>query len=119
MTGVDTSLYNTSKQIWTVSFSGTFMNRLGMSNEHIKVSEMFSHLSENSCSFPQKSNVSLTVNVEYLLTTGCKISVSHLASSCWGELIIERIGLGGMSALCILGTPYILGRTEPTGRTRL
>ena len=117
--GTSSSRYNTFTQISTVSFSGTSINRLLMSNEHMKVSEIFAQLSENSSSFSQNAKVSLTVNVEYLLTTGCRISASHLASSCWGELIIERMGLSGMSALCILGMLYILGRVEPRGLIRL
>ena len=54
---------------------------------------------------------------EYNFRTGTKISANHLASSCWEEPIIDKIGLSGMFSLCVLGKPYIRGSCESVGRT--
>jgi len=65
----------------------------------------------------QLANVkaSFTQFEEYNFKTGTKISANHLASSCWEEPIIDKIGVSGMFSLCALGKPYIRGRCEPCG----
>ena len=62
---------------------------------------------------PSHVKESFTQCEEYNFRTGTKISANHLASSCWEEPIIDKIGLSGMFSLCVLGKPYILGRCEP------
>ena len=58
---------------------------------------------------------SFTQNPEKNSRTGLRHSTSHLATECWTEWHIERIGCRGTSGLCILGNPYILGLCDPTG----
>ena len=60
---------------------------------------------------------SFTQCEELNFRTGTQIFANHLASSCWEEPIIDKIGLSGMFSLCVLGKPYIRGRCEPVGRT--
>ena len=51
------------------------------------------------------------------IRTGTKISANHLARSCREEPIKDKIGLSGMFSLCVLGKPYIRGRSESVGQT--
>ena len=97
-----------------VSSNGTFVNRLLMSKEHRN------ELAGSRLQFWIKlANVkeSFTQCEEFNCRTCAKISANHLASSCWEEPIIDKIGLSRMFSLCVLGKPYILGRYEPVGRT--
>ena len=45
--------------------------------------------------------------------TGSNKLFKNLANSCFGDLIIDKIGLRGTSSLCNLGKPYNRGLTEP------
>ena len=80
-----------------LSSNGTFVNRLLMSKEHINVlagrrlqywiklayvKEFFMHCEE------------------YNVSTGAKISANYLASSCWEEPIIAKMGLSGVFPVC-------------------
>ena len=96
-----------------VSSSGTFVNRLLMSKEHRN------GLAGSRLQFWIKLanvNESFTECEEYNFRTGAKIYANHLASSCWEEQIIDKIGLSRVFSLCVLGKPYIRGRCEPVGR---
>ena len=59
---------------------------------------------------------SFTQCEEYSFRTGAKISANHFSSSCWEELIIDKIGLSGIFSLHVFGKPYNPGRCEPVGR---
>ena len=96
-----------------VSSNGTFVNRLLMSKEDRNVlagsrSQFWIKLANVKASFTQCE--------EYNFRTGAKISATHLASSCWEEPNIDKIGQSGMFSLCGLGKPYIRGRCEPVRR---
>ena len=88
------------------------MNRLLMSKEHKHV------LAGSRLQlYIRLANVkkSLTQCHVYNFRTGAKISANRLASSCWEEPIIDKIGLSGTFSLCVFGKPYIRGRCEPVG----
>jgi len=53
------------------------------------------------------------------LRTDWRRQVSHLASSCWADPVIDRIGRKGASSLWVFGRPYMRGRWEPVGRIAL
>ena len=80
-----------------VSSNETFVNRVLISKEHRN------DLAGSSLQFWIKlANVkeSFTQCEEYNFRTGTKISANYLASSCWEEPIIDKIGLSGMFSLC-------------------
>jgi len=47
------------------------------------------------------------------VSTGWRIEESRLASWCWEEPVIDKIGRNGMPFLCVFGKPYMRGRKEP------
>ena len=51
--------------------------------------------------------------------TGWRGQVSHLASSCWADPVIDRIGRKDTSFLWVFGRPYMRSRLEPVGRMAL
>ena len=96
------------------SSNGTFVNRLLMSKEHRNdlagsIFQFWIKLANLKEPFTQCE--------EYNFRTNAKLSASHLASLCWEEPIIDKIGLSGMFSVCVLGKPYSRGRYEPVGRT--
>ena len=79
-----------------VSSNGTLANRLLVSKKH--------------------RNVSAGSRLQFWIKFA-NVSANHLASSCWEEPIIDKIGLSGILSLCVLGNPYIHDRCEPVGQT--
>jgi len=53
--------------------------------------------------------------MEYKESTGWRIEESHLASWCWEEPVIDKIGRNGMSFLCVFGKPYMRRRRSSVG----
>ena len=51
--------------------------------------------------------------------TGWRRLVSHLASSCWADPVIDKNGCSGTSFLWVFGRPYMRGRWEPVGQIAL
>jgi len=49
------------------------------------------------------------------VSTGWRIEENHLASWCWEEPVMDKIGRNRMSFLCVFGKPYMRGRREPVG----
>ena len=47
--------------------------------------------------------------------TGSKTEIKKVDKFYCGDLVIDKIGLSGISFLCVLGSPYNLGRCEPIG----
>jgi len=84
-------LYRASAQICMVSASGTLVKRLEMSMEQRKteVGEKVKFLTSST-----KVKESDTQLADRSCRTGWRRQVSHLASSCWADPVIDRIGSG-------------------------
>ena len=109
-------LYRASAQICMVSASGTLVKRLEMSKEQRKTEEGEKVKFLTSSTKVKESDTQLA---DRSWRTGWRRQVSHLASSCWADPVIDRIGRKGTSFLRVFGRPYMRGRWEPVGRIAL
>ena len=62
-----------------------------------------------------KVNESWTIWLENLSRTSCNTETKNVDTFDCGVLVLDKIGLNGMSFLWVLGRPYNLGRCEPIG----
>ena len=60
-------------------------------------------------------NESGTIWLENLSSTGFNTETIKLDKFDCGDLVMDKIGLSGMSFLWVFGRPYYLGRCEPIG----
>ena len=109
-------LCRASAQVCMVSARGTLVKRLEMSKEQRKTEEGEKVKFLTSSAKVKESDTQLA---DRSLRTGWRRQVSHLASSCWADLVIDRIGRKGASFLWVFGRPYMHGRWEPVGRIAL
>ena len=56
-----------------------------------------------------------TVWVENFSNTGSNTETKKVDKLDCGDLVIDKMVLNGISFLCVLGSPYSLGRCEPIG----
>ena len=89
-------LYRASAQICMVSASGTLVKRLEMSKERRKTDEGEKVKFLTSSTKVKESDTQLA---DRSWRTGWRRQVSHLASSCWVDPVIDRIGRKGTSFL--------------------
>jgi len=109
-------LYRASAQICMVSVSGTLEKRLEMSKEQRKTEEgekikfltSFTKVKESYTKLKDKS-----------WRTCWRRLVSHLASSCWADPVIDKFGRRDTSFLWVFGRPYMCGCWEAVGRIAL